>query len=126
MKQFLILFFALALSVSAKAQDKQTKYFYVVSTGVVDGSKKAIVTGVQSIKCYPRNMSSTQSTAIKNQFNDHKRARYSKYYDYYTIVFDTYNSYAEAANARRKYIGNKKSDNYTVVEDKKFTFYCDR
>jgi hypothetical protein len=122
MKKSIFLFFILLISASLKAQENETVYFYVVSTAFIDGQLKAIVTDVQSTNCHPP---SIRSTAIDNQFFDHKKSKYSNAYMYQTVVFDTFKTFAEAANRRRSKIGQYQNDNYHITEDDDFKFYCD-
>lgn len=122
MKHLIILFFALTFSITAKAQEKKTVYYYVTATAYINGEgKKLIVTDVKSTK---KDCVGYSEIAIKNQFYDHKKVEYDKWSRYTEIVW-TYDSREKAEIERRERIGEYKRVGYTITKDYDFTYYCD-
>ncbi len=117
---FAIFIFAVSTS---QAQEKKTVYYYLTGTAYIDGEGlKAIITNVKSTNC-DLGYSSTLTMSMKNQFGDYLKAEYKKYYKYSNQAW-TFDSRAKAETERRKFIGKQKNNNYSIIKDIHFSYYC--
>lgn len=106
------------------AQETTTLYYFTTSSGQVNGEGlKSIVTNVKQTSCFKSNNYNAK-LSIKNQLGDYLSAEYKKSYQYSGKYVWIYNNKADAETSRRKKLAKFNSDNYRIIKDIHFKFYC--